>query len=464
MLRKSILWVFFGTILSTGICPRGHSCERWLIHQDVWQSDRKDYQVLPAMARSHGSEMTAAEFGRYARKVYTPQGHIDGTILAAANHLVTLAQSYLDFYGIAYESWIPLQGDGIRVRLLPGTQSVCNKAVKKIEERYGLRVYYSPAISYYAQKLVWVDEAKHALYIGHQNILDQLRVADLSLWHQLIKLEALRQHARGKNNTFVGNITVHGHGIDRFKELKADDDYFIFDWADVYATWRELHVVGTVLARGKNLVGTSSAEEEISLIQQKIDTLKTYDRFIELTFKNLLAPFLKWYWPKMWRLRHWRQALVNHNLNGLKVWPELDQDDIHNALASRIVLATESDFWGENRLWAVLSFVHEGKRWTTIRIPLNETALGPDFKHEQIERIRVVKTAVQQQAVRQLIQQMRMSLLLHKTMDFLNRPKLATDIYYDYHDARQELLHIADEVVEWSDPDLLDLAVSEGLP
>ena len=439
-------------------------CERWLIYQERWEKDRQNYQVISSSKHPGTSDLAAAEFGRYARQVYTPQGFQDGTILAAANRLLSLAEDYLSLYRVNYELWHSATGDDYRLHFLPGNQSALNKAVQKIEDRYGLQVFFSPTASFYQQQEVFIDEAQRALYLGHQNLTDLLRFADFPLLYQIITLEIEHQYNLRKSPVFWGSFTVHGHGVNRlFKALKTQDDYFKVDWSDIYALWQELAVMAKNLARGRGLDGhnwTSSAEEEIAYIQTKIEDLKLRYSFIELAYKNMLAPFLKWHWRKVWRVSYWRQAFQAHNLNGLKQWPRQEMAAMQDALAAKAILLIEKDTYGQDRLHAIFSFSHEGKRWTTIRLPLDESTLGPEFDLAQIERIPAVKAAAQQQAARQFMQHVQVLLLLQDTLDFLNRPDIASQIYFNYANARQELAQQAAQVLSWNDPAQLKQALA----
>ena len=458
-------------VLFTSILPGWaveSPCAKWLIHQDRWAKDREGFQIIPAHSGAWENAFSADEYARYVRQISTA-GNLSENYLTTAHRLISLAEEYLSFYGVAYELWRPLKGEDFRLHLLPGEQSALNKAVRKIEDRYGLQVFYAPAKSIYQQKLVWVDEESRALYLGHQNLIDQLQYADFPLFHQVVKLEIERQYAQGKDQIFWGTIATHGHGVRRlFEDLKTEDDYFSVDWADIFATWRELAVLAKNLSRGRGVDGhkwTSSAEEEITFLQQKIDSLKTQYNFIELTYKNMLAPFLKWYWPRIWRITSWRQAFKAHNLNSLKRWPAPAMQDMQEALAQKVVLATAVDMLGHERLEALFSFSHEGKRWTTIRIPLDETKLGPGLQLEQIKRIPAVKTAAQNLAAQQFLRQMQVLFLLQGTLSFLNQADAATNIYFNYHNARQEFIQLAQQVQAWNEADYLAkfLVAKQGL-
>jgi len=428
-------------------------CAHWLLPEKMWAAEREDFQIIMP-SRETSSQESGEEFERFARQLYAGKNIQDPQILAASNRLLTLAGDYLAKNGAAYELWKPLRGDSYRLHILASDDSVINRRAKKIKERWGVEVFYAPTESFYRQQTAFVDISKRQLFLGHQNVANDLAWATFDLLEPLYHLQAERQFWQGKASLFYGEVSVHGHGLRRlFSALRDEDDYYSVQWAEVTAAWQELAVMAKNLARGRSLDGHSfmpSADEEIAVIQEKLDQLRQRYDFLNLTYKNMAARFLTWDSHKLFSLKRWRQAGAAHNLHALKRWPWENLQPLEDALAKEVLLLTKNDITGQPRLWAIFSLCHEGKRWAKISFPLwtqhcptQESLVNDSFWHRR--------------AAQQFVAQIKGLSLMEDFYKFISTPGIAAKIYHNYHGARDQLSFIAMQVSLLADPTYLGM-------
>ena len=438
-----------GVLLASGVSyGNAGPCGRWLTSEKRWQAEREEFQIILPSQEVKAPDAWP-EFGRFARQLYADNNPQDPQILAASNRLLTLAGDYLSQKGVTYELWKPLRGDNYRLHILANEDSLINRRVKKIKEHWGVEVFYGPTESFYRQQTAFVDINKRQLFLGYQNLINDLAWATLELLDPLYHLQAERRFWQGKSSLFYGEVSVHGHGLQRlFSTLRDEDEYYSVAWPDLTAAWHELMVMAKNLSRGRSLDGHSfmpAAEEEIKVMQNRLNRLRQDYDFLNLIYRNMAAKFLRWDWRKLAAPKNWRQAGRAHNLHAFKRWQWEDLRSMEDALAKEVSLDVQQDALGQPRLWALFSSCHEGKRWAKISFPLwtNQCPSAESLAND---------TFWHRLAAQQFIAQIKGLSLMEDFYNFIKQPDTAVNVYHNYHGARDHLVLMALQVTFLGDP------------